>query len=371
MPRRFRRLLLSHVMIMSYNDMIMTFEKQIINRVRHRRLQLGLTQAELAERAGISRSAVTAIEGHQLMTSVSAALSLAAALGTTVEDLFGDSSSEKEAPQWAWEPPSNKSRYWQAEVGGRMLRYPATTSPMLAQLPDNVGGAVDFGHSTVADETLVIACCDPAATLLASHFQQATGLRLIVLHRSSREAIRMLQKGLVHLAGLHFSTREQPAKNEELIRQELGAGYRSIRLARWEEGIVSSTRIGSVRAARSARLQWVGREPGSGARQCLDQVLENRPAPRRTARDHRGVVEAIRCGWADAGVCVRLAGEDAGLNFVPVQEEAYDVCYSASFADDRRFKAFQNVVRSTAYRKLIGQLPGYDTGETGHIWAEG
>ena len=51
-----------------------------------------------------------------------------------------------------------------------------------------------------------------------------------------------------------------------------------------------------------------------------------------------------------------------------MQQEAYDACYSASLSTDRRLKAFLRVIRSPAYRKLIGSLPGYESSETGDVW---
>lgn len=123
----------------------------------------------------------------------------------------------------------------------------------------------------------------------------------------------------------------------------------------------------NVRSVLKAKLSWVGREPGSGARQCLDRLLDRQPQPRRIARDHLGVVEAVRSGWADAGVCVQLASAQAGLKFFPVQDEAFDVCFPTSLVDDRRLKAFLAVVRSVTYRQLLNDLPGYDTSETGDI----
>lgn len=336
------------------------------NRVREYRTRRGLTQAELAEVAGISRTAVTAIEGDRLVPSVAAALAIADVLGETVEALFGASSATTSEESWAWEPRELESPYWQAEVGGRRLRYPAGVTPMLTPWPDSISAQ----PAVPPEETLVMACCDPAAGLLATQFASITGLRLLVLPRSSSQAMELLRQGLVHLAGLHLSTVDAPDRNEQLARETLGEGCRLVRLARWQEGIAiaPSTRLRSVRAVSLAKLTWVGREPGSGARQCLDRLLENRPAPRRMARNHRGVTEAIASGWADAGVCVQLASAEAGLDFLPVQEEAYDVCYPASLADDRRIKAFLSVVRSTGYRRLLGELPGYDTTETGNTW---
>mgnify|MGYP001260841690 CR=1 FL=1 len=66
------------------------------NRVRHFRFLRGeLSQAELAERVGVSRQTIVAIERGNYNPSVALALRLARALATTVEDLFvleGDAS---------------------------------------------------------------------------------------------------------------------------------------------------------------------------------------------------------------------------------------------------------------------------------------
>jgi molybdate-binding protein len=216
---------------------------------------------------------------------------------------------------------------------------------------------------------LVIACCDPAAGLLASQFAQTTGLRALILHRSSRQALDLLHQGKVHIAGLHLSTRDERQQNADFVRQTLGSGYQLLHVAWWQEGIAtaSSSRIRSVRGALNNRLTWIGREPGSGARRCLDRLLGSRRRPRRFARNHRGVAEAVHSGWADAGVCVQLASFEAGLRFLPVQEEAYDLCIANSLMDDQRVQALLRVVRSADYRNLLGMLPGYNTIGTGSL----
>jgi len=349
---------------------MMTDGSSSSNRVKERRVERGLTQAELAARAGISRTAVTAIEGAKLVPSVATALSLAAALECTVEDLFRPSTQATEVESWAWPPATNSTHCWQAEVSGRTLKYPAAATPMLAALPDS--SAVNSPNSsTDSRETLVLACCDPAAGLLASQFQLATGMRLIVIPRSSAQSLELLRQGLVHLAGLHLATADYPDRNVDAVRMELGNEYELLRLSHWQEGVAlaSSSRHRSVHSVLSAKLKWIGREEGSGARQCLDQLLHSRRMPRCVAKNHLGVASAIQSGWADAGVCVQLVCEEAGLRFIPVQKEAYDVCYANSFASDRRLKAFQSVVRSKAYRKLLSMLPGYDTSETGDTWS--
>ena len=58
------------------------------NAVRAARTAAGLTQAELAELAGVSRQTVVAVEAGDYAPSVFLALSLARHLGSTVEALF-------------------------------------------------------------------------------------------------------------------------------------------------------------------------------------------------------------------------------------------------------------------------------------------
>jgi molybdate-binding protein len=174
---------------------------------------------------------------------------------------------------------------------------------------------------------------------------------------------------LVHVAGIHYTTDRQRNGNEEALRKSARGRHRLLRVARWDEGLVvgNAAGVGSIRSAVRADLRWVGREPGSAARECLDELRPRARPPRRLARDHRGVAEAIRCGWADAGVCHRLAGEEAGLRVFTVRREQYDLCFSADIDGDPRVEALVRVVRSAQYRRLLADLPGFDAVHAGDI----
>jgi molybdate-binding protein/DNA-binding XRE family transcriptional regulator len=341
------------------------------NRVKQHRQARGWSQAELADRAGVSRAAVSAVEVGRLVPSVAAALGLAAAFGCTVEDLFSLPAADT-GPVWAWPPPSSPCRYWLARVGGRLTAYPVEPTPAGAVPHDGVfrGGAfVPADADCEPDATLVVASCDPAAGLLAAEIAKSSGVRLLVLPRSSREALSLLRQGAVHAAGVHFATPDEPDGNEKAVRDAMEPGHRLLRVARWQEGLAlghgqkAATVTGAVRGGG----RWVGREPGSAARRCQDEVLGDRPPPRRVARDHRGVAEAVRAGWADLGVCHRLAAEEAGVRFLGVRVEGYDLCYPAGGEGDHRLDALVRVVRSAAYRRLLGDVPGCDTSEAGDV----
>jgi molybdate-binding protein/DNA-binding XRE family transcriptional regulator len=353
--------------------MIMAEAGQLTNRLKSCRLERGWSQVELARRAGISRAAVSAIEVSRLAPSVTAALALAAAFGRPVEDLFGLCTPGPQTMEWAWRPPRVPCRYWHARVGRRTLLYPAEATAAGVLAHDGVHGEEPYAAAAPpAESTLVLAGCDPAAGLLADAYARLTGFRLLALQRSSEQALDLLGQGLVHVAGLHLVSAGRGEGNRAAVRQALGSGFRLLRLASWQEGLALRSALGirSVTAALRTRLRWVGRERGSGAQQCLEELLAGRSLPRRLAHDHRGVAEAVRCGWADAGVCVRLVCEEAAQGFLPIREEAYDFCYPAAAASDPRIRGLIGVLQSAAFRRLLGELPGYDTAETGEERAE-
>ena len=264
------------------------------------------------------------------------------------------------------------------EVCGRRYLYPVEASP-LGLLPHD-GTVLDgafLDHAPVdPSRTLILASCDPAVALLSAAPAHTAGIRLLVLPRSSRAAIDLMAQGLVHAAGVHLAASDQSRGNEAALNEHPSVRqdqrYRLLRLADWEEGIATAPRLklNTVAAAVGARLRWVGREPGSGAQQCFDELMRqhrSRDPARRLHRalGHRGVAEAIRAGWADAGICLRLTSDEANLEFLEVRRESYDICFPDSLAHDPRIESLVDVVRSTSYRRMLGELPGYDSTHTG------
>ncbi|WP_298163644.1 helix-turn-helix domain-containing protein [Brevundimonas sp.] len=63
-------------------------DPRLASRLKEVRTAAGLTQAELAERAGVSRKTVNTVENGVFIPSTLLALELARALDTTVEGLF-------------------------------------------------------------------------------------------------------------------------------------------------------------------------------------------------------------------------------------------------------------------------------------------
>jgi len=62
--------------------------ERLANRLKERRTELGLTQAELAEQVGVTRKTVNTVENGVFVPSTILALKLAKALDRSVEELF-------------------------------------------------------------------------------------------------------------------------------------------------------------------------------------------------------------------------------------------------------------------------------------------
>ena len=63
-------------------------ERQLRNHLKDLRAARGLTQAELAQMAGVSRKTINTVENGVFVPSTILALTLARALKVTVEDIF-------------------------------------------------------------------------------------------------------------------------------------------------------------------------------------------------------------------------------------------------------------------------------------------
>ena len=264
-----------------------------------------------------------------------------------------------------------------------MYLYPVEVSPLGLVPHDGTsrdGGREDRARSDPA-RTLVVACCDPAAGLLAAELARQEELRLLVLPRSSGAALELLDRGLVHAAGVHLGAGRRAGGERRGDPLEpgrepgRGRGWHLLRVADWDEGIVldPGLGLGSIREVVDApgcdgSCASPARAPSNASTSCSGPPGSRRPArgwPR--AFDHRGVAGAIRGRGADAGICLRLAGEEAGLRFLSVRREAYDLCLPDGFLADPRGRALLRVVRSEAYRRLLADLPGYDTARTGEL----
>lgn len=343
-----------------------------MNPLAQQRAARGWSQAELAGASAVSRTEISAIETGRLVPSVAVALKLAAVLGESVETLFGTAAAHP-AAAWAWAPKNAADpRVWRASVNGRLVLYPVEPTAAGTIAHDAVARAdrVDpIASESRPDRTLVLAGCDPTVGLLVQEIAARHGVRVLPLLRSSTQALELLRQGLAHMAGVHFTNGSGESANEHAVQSNIGSGYCLIHQVRWEAGVAFDPRRRehSLRALLQANVRWVNREEGSAARRVFDARLGSR-RPKgydHVVTDHRAVAATISSGWAEAGICVRPAAAEAHLAFLPLHQEAYELCVAESLLDDLRVAALTSTLRSMHYRRVIGDVPGCASADTG------
>ena len=361
------------------------------DQLRRARAAHGLSQNELARRAGISRQALGAIEAGQYQPGVSVAIALARELGATVEALFGAESSGEIA---AAVPASTKlaagSHVALARIGGRVVAVPAAAAQhSLTAAGGIVSGMIGRSASVAAyvsageiDATLIVAGCDPAVSLLADWVaRRHAPVRIVALARGSMGALDALVGGSAHVAGVHLRDTRSGEYNQAPVRRALKNRHTAIiRFASWELGLATAAGnplgIRGYEDLRRPRLRLVNRERGAGARIALDDAitaLKLKPAAiegyDREVGGHLEVALAIAAGQGDLGVTIRVAAQAYGLGFVPLREEHYDLAVPAGEMSSMAVHAMLEAMNSSRFASEVAGLCGYDTHEMGTVAA--
>jgi putative molybdopterin biosynthesis protein len=378
------------------------------DRLRLTRLARGLSQGDLARSASVTRQAISGIESGRWSPSLDVALSVARALDSTVEELFG---AATESPPVrtrlavtgdAITPGQIEAgRMLLADVAGDTIAFPLTGDhtmvpgfvPALATGP--IGGAAGAGGATadtmpagprarrmpeqidarrIAPQTptLAIAGCDPALALLLGPLQRHDPpINLAWWSTCNENAVAMLEAGTVHAAALHrgLNARTRPRPGVEVV------GFAS-----WREGLAFHPRHeGKIRDLSDVvrhGLRIANREAGAEARRLLDAELarlkinSSKVAGYSSQTNgHLLTASAIASGMADAAVTCEPAALAYGLEFVPWQEELSELHIPRSLLGSAEVQGLLDVLAGRELPAQLAALQGYDADPCGRIVA--
>jgi putative molybdopterin biosynthesis protein len=85
------------------------------------------------------------------------------------------------------------------------------------------------------------------------------------------------------------------------------------------------------------------------------------------ALGHAEVALIVRSGAADVGVAIESVALAAGLAFVPLVEERFDLVVTADVAETAPVSQLLEVLQDRAFRSDAAELPGYDIELCGHV----
>ena len=152
-------------------------------------------------------------------------------------------------------------------------------------------------------------------------------------------------------------------------------------LSEWQQGLIVArgNPKGISGPAELARpdITMVNREVGAGSRTLLDLWLQDAGLAttlvsgyRHEVSSHLGVAEAVARGQADAGPGIMAVARALGLDFVPIQEERYDLVIPLEFLNAPAVQAMLDVVVSRPFQEELATLGGYDSSKAGTVVAE-
>lgn len=376
------------------------------NHLKEMRVSRGLSQSELAVRAGITRQAVFAIEAGKYLPTTAVALHLANVLNCQVEDLFrligtGEIVTGELVGALRPESLAKNARVKVVRVGERLivrsvaslgdvLNYAIPADGLVAELPDGARSSKKglrpiqvrlLRDRQLIEQEIAVAGCDPAVFLAGEYLRRHTSSAAVTgWTMGSGAALDALKRGEVHIAGIHIVDSKSGESNLPYVKQHLkGYDVNVITFARWEEGLIVregnplSIRTISDLARREARI--INREPRSGARILLDQQLlaagmesHDLNGYERVASSHLDVARMVSEGQADAGIGVRFAAHYYGCDFIPIQDARYDlVVPKAYLASHRLLETFFDTIVTRQFRSEVEAIGGYDTKQTGTL----
>jgi putative molybdopterin biosynthesis protein len=328
--------------------------------LREARVAAGLSQSALAGAAGVSRQAVGAIEGGLHRPSVDAALAIAAAVGRSVEDLFG--TAPRHAGSVLGAPVPDGSAVLAARVGDRVVHAPASQTLAFEGWP-RANAVMKSGRPKLlpgADlDGLVIVGCDPALGLIAGLLPSSGPRTVIALSGSTGRALEATRAGRAHVALVHGPRRRLPRP---------AAGTLRLHLARWRVGVASAgRRARSVAELCERGARVVQRDAEASSQKAFMAAVAaagGRALEGPVASGHVEVARLVAQG-ATAGVTMEPAAINWGLPFAALEEHVAEVWVDARWREHPGAIALADVLRSAAFTSRLGLVGGYDLTESG------
>jgi putative molybdopterin biosynthesis protein len=193
---------------------------------------------------------------------------------------------------------------------------------------------------------------------------QRQGVRSKLLAVGSTAGLDAAKRGECDVAGIHLLDTKTDQYNRPFLTAALDLipGYGRSQGVVFRRGDGRFEGRGARQAVGDARLVpscvMVNRNQGSGTRALIDRLLEGvKPAGYGVQpRNHNAVAAAVSQGRADWGVTLNTIASNAGLGFLPVQEERYDFVVPKSRATRPGVVAFTKLLAEPSTRDALARL---------------
>ena len=364
--------------------------KEVRTNLAHLRAKRGLGAAQVAAEAGISRQTVYAIEAGTYIPNTVVSLKLARILDSTVEELF-----ELEVER----RPSHEAveAFIIGEVArlpkGQPLRLVSVDGHVVAVAPDpaswglqptdailveairgrdGVNARVRLVNDTWRTAArILLAGCDPSASLL-SHSLERQGVELIVAYENSSRALKLLRKGLVHVAGTHLTDKiGSKADLLPLTKSFPRSSMAVLSFAMWKEGLVvaqgNPKQIAGIADLARKDVKIANRELGAGCRRLLDDLLKKHGIPSGKVNGYDQITlgqlpaaRLVHAGEVDCCISTQATALSMGLTFLPLAEKPYLLVLLRKHLELPPIEAMVATLGRATFRRALEACVGYD-----------
>lgn len=326
--------------------------------LRERRLECGLTQGELAARAGVSRQLVAAVETGRNTPAVDAALGLARALATTVEELFADTEPDVVAALGGRLPDGVPLRV--GRVADRLVATELADHGIAGAgwaKPDGIlraGRLRLFPGATPAG--IVIAGCDPALGVAEAMLDGLGPRSLLAISAPTGAALHALEQGRLHAAVVHGIPNELPRPPVSVTR---------LHLARWQVGLAIAPDIPgeTIEAVVHGEVSIAQREPAAASQQAFQRasaragITQPPPGPHATGHIDAARIAATING---AAVTTEAAARAFHLRFLAMEDHTVEIWLAERWLDHPGANALRELLASAAFTERVANFAGYD-----------
>lgn len=319
-----------------------------MNRLREIRRRQGLSQADLARIAAVSRQLVGAIEVGRHLPRVDAALRLSDALSVDVTDLFGVTPEVRDVV--TGDPPDDGDLVRVGRVAGRLV---ATRAGVEVSGWGSADGVIEDGRLLMLSSLTpgpVMIGCEPGLEVIEQDLREG-GLGAIAVAASSSAAIRSLDEGRAHMAVVHAVNDRMPPASPSIER---------FRLCSWRVGLAASpdSASGWVEDALSGQVEVIQREAGAGVQAAFERAVST-PAAGPLSRGHIEAVKmALNTGMP--AVTIEPAAIALGARFHPLEAHDAEVWVPHEWSGDRVVEAAMNEIAGDRFQRRLLGIGGYD-----------
>jgi putative molybdopterin biosynthesis protein len=215
-------------------------------------------------------------------------------------------------------------------------------------------------------------CLDLLAQFLAD-----SGRRFSSANAGSLGGLMALQRGDAHLAGSHLLDPETGEYNVSYVKRYLhDVPVVVMTFMHREQGLIvapgNPKSIKDLTDLTRDGISFVNRQRGAGTRVLLDYHLvkcgidpKRIKGYDREEYTHMAVAAAIQSGVADCGLGIASAASALNLDFIQMAKERYDLVIPCVHYESDVLRPLLDLIQGKDLRRMIGELPGYDTQDMG------